>query len=265
MKCIKRLCIFELIIFTLLSTFAFAAPKYPSPTQDKYVNDYTGTLTSDTKGKIISAGKELYEKTGAEAAVVVIDTTDNVSIEDYANELFRKWGIGTKGKDNGVLLLVAVDDRNMRIEVGYGLEGALPDGKTGRISDDYIIPYFKNGDYDSGILSGYYAILKETAKEYNVELNISNKDFNQGNVPYEITIKDKGSIGSILFLIVLFLILDGVVFRGRLLRMILFLLFNSRGPRGRGGFGGGGFGGGGSSGGGFGGGSSGGGGSSRGW
>jgi uncharacterized protein len=88
------------------------------------------------QNSIVSIGRELYDKTGSEAAVVVIDTTGDESIEEYANGLFREWGIGNKQKNNGVLLLVAVKDRKMRIEVGYGLEGILPDGKTGRIRDE---------------------------------------------------------------------------------------------------------------------------------
>jgi len=120
--------------------------------------------------KIISVGKELEDKTTAQVTAVIIDSLQGITIEEYAVELFRRWGIGQKGKDNGVLLLVAINDRQMRIEVGYGLEGAIPDGKAGRIRDEYIIPYFKEGDYSKGIYYGYLALAKEVAKEYNVEL-----------------------------------------------------------------------------------------------
>lgn len=259
MKKIRRFA-FLLTLFLFFTSIVHAAPKLPEPTNLKYVNDYAGILTADTKNKIVSAGEELFKKTGAEVAVAVIDTTGDLSVEEYGYELFKKWGIGTKGKDNGVLLLVAVEDRKLRIEVGYGLEGILPDGKTGRISDEYILPHFKNGDYDSGILSGYYTLVKETAKEYNVELKL-NEDVNyypQNRVQTEVPVL------PIAIAVIIFLLFDGFMFRGRILRMILYIIFNSRGPRGGGWSGGGGFGGK-SGGGGFGGGSSGGGGSSRSW
>jgi uncharacterized protein len=161
---------FYLILGLLFISNILLAVDFPKPTPYKYINDYVGVVEPEYVQKIISVGKELEDKTTAQVTAVIIDSLQGITIEEYAVELFRRWGIGQKGKDNGVLLLVAINDRQMRIEVGYGLEGAIPDGKAGRIRDEYIIPYFKEGDYSKGIYYGYLALVKEVAKEYNVEL-----------------------------------------------------------------------------------------------
>jgi uncharacterized protein len=209
------------------------------------------------KGRIFDVIHAINKKTSNPPIKV-----GDVVIEDYATGLFRKWGIGSKEKNNGVLILIAYKNpsslKKSRIEVGYGLEGALPDAKTGRIQDDYMIPYFKDGDYSSGILNGYAVICSEVAKEYNVTLDSlsgsgvqqrQSRNVNVGNV----------SVNPILLiiLIILFLSFDGFFFKWAILRIILSMIFG-RGGRGGFGGGGGGFGG-------FGGGSSGGGGSSRDW
>lgn len=161
---------FYLILGLLFISNVLLSVDFPKPTPYKYINDYVGVVEPEYVQKIISVGKELEDKTTAQVTAVIIDSLQGITIEEYAVELFRRWGIGQKGKDNGVLLLVAINDRQMRIEVGYGLEGAIPDGKAGRIRDEYIIPYFKEGDYSKGIYYGYLALAKEVAKEYNVEL-----------------------------------------------------------------------------------------------
>lgn len=161
---------FYLILGLLFISNVLLSVDFPKPTPYKYINDYVGVVEPEYVQKIISVGKELEDKTTAQVTAVIIDSLQGITIEEYAVELFRRWGIGQKGKDNGVLLLVAINDRQMRIEVGYGLEGAIPDGKAGRIRDEYIIPYFKEGNYSKGIYYGYLALAKEVAKEYNVEL-----------------------------------------------------------------------------------------------
>ena len=92
-----------------------------------------------------------------------------VSIEEAAVQLFSLWGIGKKSKDNGLLLLWSTGDRRVRVEVGYGLEGVLPDGKTGAILDTYVIPKFKSGQFDEGVLAGVAALLS-VARNEPVEL-----------------------------------------------------------------------------------------------
>ncbi|MEE8360263.1 MAG: TPM domain-containing protein [Candidatus Omnitrophota bacterium] len=136
-----------------------------------YVNDYAGVLTNENKHSLTALAGDLERKTSAQMAIAIIDTTQPLDIESYAVRLFEKWGIGARGKDNGVLLLVALRDRKMRIEVGYGLEGAIPDALAKIIITNYITPPFKAGDLNAGIANGAVGIAKLVAKEYDVELS----------------------------------------------------------------------------------------------
>ena len=169
-KNIKRIISIIILVMLLFSVKSFAVV---SATSDFYVNDYAGVLTANTKKIIMDANIELQQKTGAQIVIVTVQSLEGKSIESYATELFRKIGIGESKKNNGVLLLCSTGDREFRIEVGYGLEGALTDGKTGRIQDEYIIPYLKNNNYDEGIKNGFAAILDVVSEEYNISINNS--------------------------------------------------------------------------------------------
>ena len=216
-------------------------------------------LSEESENAIINTSKNLQQKTSAQIVVVTVPTIgEDAVLEDYSLELFRQWGIGDKEKNNGVLLLIAQKERKSRIEVGYGLEGVLPDGKTGRIQDENLMPYFKNGQYDAGIINTYNALLKEVSQEYDIPYQPASG----GQKPLAQE-EDEMSWPAIIFiLIILYIIYRKTRGRGS----------SGRGPGGSGGggyfggggyYGGGGFGGGGGS---FGGGgSAGGGGSSRGW
>ena len=167
----KKIVCLIIVIMMLLQVKTFAVV---SQTNDFYVNDYARKLSSDTKEYIMNMNIELQKKTGAQIVVVTVQSLGGQSIEEYATELFRKFGIGDKEKNNGVLLLCSTGDRLFRIEVGYGLEGRLTDGKTGRIQDEYIIPYLKEND-DGGIRNGFTAILNEVASEYGVTISGTDK------------------------------------------------------------------------------------------
>ena len=106
------------LIFLVFSFPANASTNYPDPLPSKYLNDYTGRIDSDSTKSIVSIGKELEDKTGAQAVVVVINSTNGAPIEDYAINLFREWGIGQKDKNNGLLVLLALNDKKWRVEVG---------------------------------------------------------------------------------------------------------------------------------------------------
>lgn len=165
--------VFYFIFFILVFSISEVSASVLKPTSDFYVNDNAGLLTTDTKQYIINTNIELQKKTGAQIVVVTVKSLEGKSIEDYANELFNSWGIGDKTKDNGLLLLCSYRDREFRVEVGYGLEGKLPDGKTGRMQDEYIIPYLKENKFNEGIKNGYSAFLKEVAEEYGVTITSS--------------------------------------------------------------------------------------------
>lgn len=146
---------------------------------------------------IINVNKKLYNQTGAQIVVVTIPSLEENSLEEYANQLFNKFGIGDKTKNNGVLLLLSLKERQFRIEVGYGLEGILTDGKTGRIQDEYIIPYLKNNNWNQGIKNGFNAILKIVADEYNIDVGTQKAAKVEDSRNYE------GIIAPILFISVM--------------------------------------------------------------
>lgn len=223
----------------------------PAPAHGTYVADYAGVLSAETKKQIQAVGAELQAKTKAHIVAVTVKSLEGAAVEDYSLTLLREWGVGDAKINNGVVLLVAIADRQSRIEVGYGLEGALPDAKTGQLQDEYMLPYFKQGNYDTGIRQGYAALAAIAAKEYQVELASL-----QGQLPHKKATAAKSSWwdtlpwwGKILLAaaVLLLLIIDWTFFGGSFTWLILSL-FRSRGSGGGGGgFGGGSGGGGGSS------------------
>ncbi len=124
------------------------------------VSDWAGVFTLEQKAALEERIVGLRQTNGAQLAVVALPSLHGGEIDDFATKLFEQWGIGEKGKDNGVLLLAAIEDRKMRIEVGYGLEGVLNDAKSGRIQDEYILPRFKEGDYAQGLIDGADVLLQ---------------------------------------------------------------------------------------------------------
>jgi len=153
-----------LIFYPLVSLYADVTyPDYSS-----FVNDYAGVLDSNWKGSIENICTAVEEQTGAEIAVAVVDNLQGITVEEYAVELFEKWGIGKADTDNGVLLLVSISDRKLRIEVGYGLEGAITDLEAGNIVDNVIVPRFKESNYGQGIYNGVSEIANQIYEEYNI-------------------------------------------------------------------------------------------------
>ncbi len=241
-----------LLLFILPVLLGFTVPSNPG---DDFAFDTTGSLSEETLQTIRQVNGQI-SGTGAQIVVCMIPTLGDDSIEDAALAIFRDWGIGSREKDNGVLLLIAKEDRKLRIEVGYGLEGAIPDSVADRIIRNVIAPSFQEEDYDQGVLDGFNAIVTRVAEEYDLEIDAD------GYIPVDSDDSDSMSAAETVFM-VLIVILILFTYFGRFFR---FLPFGGGGPR-TGGWmggssGGGGFGGGG---GGFGGGSSGGGGASGGW
>lgn len=198
---IKKVAIIFFIILSVTLFSNFVKADVVSPTNEFYVNDYANVLSETTKTHIMNMNVELEKKTGAQVVVVTIDTLNGQSIETYATKLFREFGIGDKKKNNGLLLLLVVNDRESRIEVGYGLEGALPDGKTGRIQDEYMIPYYKENHWDDGIKNGFDACLSVIQDEYDIKL----EGLNYLEVSEEIEL-DEETISFIIELIIFIII-----------------------------------------------------------
>ena len=166
----KVLTILILIIFIALTSKKVNAEV--TPTKNFYVNDYANILSEETENFIMNNSVALANATTAQIVVVTVESTDGQTIEEYANKLFNKFGIGDAKKNNGLLILVSLNDRQSRIEVGYGLEGLLPDGKCGRYQDEYQIPYYKENNFDEGTVNIYKAFFAEIAKEYNYTTDI---------------------------------------------------------------------------------------------
>lgn len=131
---------------------AVAAQDLPPPAGK--VNDFAGLLSAEDRTSLGAELDQVERETTAEIAVVTVTTLDGRTVEDYATSLFHTWGIGKADNDNGVLILVAPSERAMRIEVGYGLEGVLPDGLAGALVRETFTPRFRAGDYRAGILEG---------------------------------------------------------------------------------------------------------------
>lgn len=132
---------------------AYVSPGRPAG----YVNDFAHVLSAETSASIEASLTGLAQSTGAEVAVVTVPSLGGETVETYAAELFKEWGIGNEKEDTGLLILVAPNDREARIEVGYGLEGALTDLQAGRIVQDLMIPAFKEGNYDAGVTAAVNA------------------------------------------------------------------------------------------------------------
>lgn len=214
-----------------------------------YVSDYAGVMNANLRRSLEGRLRELEQKTSAQIAVVTLRSLKGGEIRDFANRLSERWGVGRKGKDNGVLILTSLEDRKIWVEVGYGLEGILPDARVGRILDQAVLPEFRHGRHGGGLARGALTIAGVIAENSGATLGgaVVPPDSRRSRRP------GAGNLLYLLFLLFLFL-------RRPLLGMFLPLGMGAGFPRGGygGGFSGGGFGG-------FGGGLSGGGGAGRSW
>lgn len=257
MQGIKKIVFITLL--TLIPSIA-SALNFPKPTG--FINDYVGAINTETSTQLTNILTQFREKTGNEIAIAVVKSLEGEPIENYAVAMYKAWGMGKKGQDNGLLLLVAPNDREMRIEVGYGLEPYINDALAGRIIRETMIPHFREGDFSLGILNGAVEIVTAISKRSGVEFdpiaagNISSEKIYHLN-SYESAKKETtfSKIFKIIFIIL------AILFFIKNPWLALFIFSNIGGGGGgsfRGGFGGGGFSG-------FGGGMSGGGGASGRW
>lgn len=159
--------IFVLFLSFVIHTYGYCSDETLHLTS--FVTDNANILTPKTKKELTSLLEKLKETDSTEIAVVTINSLNGQSIEEYAINIAQANGIGQKGKDNGVLFLVAKNDHKMRIEVGCGLEGKLTDIICSHILNDDVKPYFKDGKYNEGIVKGVDSIIKTIKGEYKVE------------------------------------------------------------------------------------------------
>lgn len=228
-----------------------------------YVNDFAHVLDPNTIAQMDDVCSQIDQKAHAQIAVVTIRSLDGSDVESYAVDLFKQWGIGSKSTNHGVLILYAIDDHRARIEVGYGLEPILPDGKVGSFQRE-AIPLMRAGNYSQALLLVTVRVANVIAQDAGVQITAP-----QVAAPREPREQPSRGIsgGGILLLIIIVLIVLFTPLRSVLFWMLFSGMFGGGGGgyRGGGGWGGGGFGGGGGGFGGFGGGSSGGGGASSSW
>jgi uncharacterized protein len=135
------------------------------PTLRGRVNDYANVLQSSQTQALEAQLAQLERDTGHQVAVLTVPTLDGEDIEGFSIRVAENWKIGKKGYDNGAILVVAVKDRRLRLEVGYGLEGVLPDAIAKQVTADYIVPHFRQQDYAGGIVAGIAAVDKVIRKE----------------------------------------------------------------------------------------------------
>ena len=253
----RRLLLVILISILMVAggLIGFADVSLPAPTNEFYVGDYAGVISAETKSRIIQTNLN-YETTKEKPQIVVatVPNLQGLDVETYAVRLFEAWKIGNRKYDNGVLLLLAVEDRKVRIEVGYGLEGALPDGLTGQILDQ-VTGDLRDGNYSVGLEKAFYMLAQEVNKEYEY----TDEVFPKGYERIEIRKPKNTSDSNLTFppfvkiagiIIVLLLLWLDFRFLGGFITGLLIRGFFSGGRGGRGGGFGGSSGGGGRSGGG---------------
>lgn len=136
----------------------------PRKTDGGWVVDMAGVLSAEQKAQLNRIISILERETGAEVAVVILRRTQGATPKEYATELFNRWGVGKRDADNGVLMLVALDDRRVEIETGYGMEAIIPDAVAGEILDTAVVPRFRKGDIAGGVIAGVEAIAERIRK-----------------------------------------------------------------------------------------------------
>lgn len=254
------------IFFLFILTSAVRAQDFP-PRANTIVTDFTGTLSPDQLGSLEQKLVKFNDSTSTQIAVVVMRSVGDYDIADYSVQLFNQWKIGQASKNNGVLILVAKEDRKVHITTGYGMEGVLPDVLCKRIVTNDIVPKFKEGDFYGGLDQATNSIMSIVKGEYSADDYLKNKNSKPVIFPF--------LMFALIMLIVLFSQFRRVSRYARTNNLAFWAawaLLNAATNRSRGswgnfsggsGWGGGGFGGGGF--GGFGGGSSGGGGAGGSW
>jgi uncharacterized protein len=255
------------VFVLLLACFSVMSPAekvqdLPQPTN--YVSDFAGVLSPETQTSLNALCAQVDRLAHAQIAVVTIKSLDGEPIENFATALEDKWKVGKKGTDRGILLIFAPTDRKYRFEVGYGLEGILPDGRVGTIGRQ-MVPYLQRNDFDSAITLAVQQVAGVIAADAGVTLNTGPRTYRQAAPqPVQLTLGQILVLGVILLLVIFFLARFG---GSGLLGFLIGMFLGGGGGGGRGGGGGWGGGGGGDGGGfgGFGGGSSGGGGASGSW
>jgi uncharacterized protein len=232
----RRLTTALLLIFVLaFQAWVCAAADSPFPRPTGAVNDFANVIPADQRAVMENLAREVLQKTGTAVVVATVPDVGDRVVDDYATRLYESWGIGKKGEDKGVLILLALKERRVRIETGYGVEGILPDGVVGEILRLHVIPHLKQGDYGKGISNAMTAVSDVIARNAGVTLT---------GRPQMQPAQPTGGVPVSPFTLILLAIVVMLMLFTRTGRQILaLLLLSSFGGGGRGGGSSGGFGG----------------------
>ncbi|EKD33964.1 MAG: hypothetical protein ACD_75C02524G0008, partial [uncultured bacterium] len=163
----KRILWISLLLFNLVLTGNRFAEGMEVPPLTARVNDYARILSGATVQQLESVLATLEREESTQLAVLTINSLEGENLEEFSLQVAERWRLGQKGRDNGALLLIAKNERKLRIEVGYGLEGALTDLTSGRIIRDIITPQFRNGNFDQGVIDGVRAMIGAVRGEFS--------------------------------------------------------------------------------------------------
>ncbi len=242
MKNVKLLSLVSVILL-LFCLCGCESKKELKPTESFYVNDFADVISDSDEMEILSKAAALNQKTTAQVVAVTVESLGGEEAWEYALDLGRNWGVGESQADNGVVILLSVSDRQIEIAVGYGLEGAIPDSKAGRIIDAYGLEYLKQNNFSRGITAITNAVINEVYIEYG--------ETPEGYTPIDqIAVTDNASespasVGaSWLIMVVILIIIMNIFSRGGRGGGFFPIFFGGPfGGSGRGGFSGGSFGG----------------------
>lgn len=187
------------LLALLLPIYLYAASPPPPEQPAQYVVDLAKIINPGTEQNLNRMLKELEQKTTAQVVVLTINSLDGEPIEKFSLRTAEKWKLGQKGKDNGVLITIALKDRKYRFEIGYGLESILPDSLVGTFGRKFLIPYFKKGDYSTGISAATAVVVNEIATKEGIKLTALGEQ--RKAKPYIPTKSKKTTIWEILFIL----------------------------------------------------------------
>ena len=209
----KRIVLIVTLLIFLAAAAARAVTPEPPQTPQQPVVDLAGIIDSDKQSQLNALLRNLEQKTGTEFMILTVTSLDGEGIEPFALRMAERWKLGKKGKDNGMLLAVALNDKKYRFETGYGLEGLLPDSFLGTLGREQLRPFFRKGDYSTGILNTATIIAKRIAEDKNVAL---------GEIPVltrppaaQINAEDDFDLQTILLIAAAIAVLFGMLNRGR--------------------------------------------------
>ena len=227
--------IFALVLVIALNFLSLPSHALPEASFDFYSYDEAGVIDQEVENYIINTNRALYERTGAQIVVATVNDLENMDINLYAVKLFEKWQIGSRETDNGILILVVPNERQIWIETGYGSEGIFPASISKRIIEDHMKPYFIQERYSDGILAGFNEFKAGFEREYGIEIDESKVINNplpvQGNTDRE---TNRTRIFVVIG-IILFIIIDFRFFNGMLTYSMMRGMGRGGGGGGRGG------------------------------